>query len=111
MPNLAKTVPTKAKKIYTLLKQRKDLSAYDIGDRLNIFPNTVYRAMEPLLKLGLVEKTNEYPAKFKTKTGDEALGLYSSLLQQNFQEIFGIKPSSLPHGLLQLHFVRTRNEI
>lgn len=88
------------------------MTAKDIGKKLSIFPNAVYRAAKQLLELGMVEEVRQYPIKYRAKKSDEVIELYSSMIRQNFQEVFGFggRRTALPNSL-QLKFIRTRKEL
>lgn len=94
--------------VYRQLKN-KSQTASEIGKKLKIFPNAVYRSIKPLVDAGIVEGTPEYPEKFKAKSNDETMSLLTLLFQQNLQGAFGLKENK--QKLLQLTFIRTRDEL
>lgn len=95
--------------IHKLLKNDGSLTAKDIGKRLNIMPNAVYRATDQLLELGVVEKTKDYPIKFAAVTDSSAMGWFLVNAQRNFKEAFDIKPNLLDSvSTPTMSFVRTR---
>lgn len=109
---LLKSIPPQSTKIYGLLEDGKPRSAKDIGKRLNIFPNAVYRAIKQLLELGVVQELQEYPTKYKAKSASDAMELYSSIMRQNFQDAFqaqGDKHSN--EGKLNMSFITSRKEL
>jgi len=87
------------------------MTAKEIGKALKIFPNAVYKSTQPLLELGLVEKVSRYPVRFQAQQLTVAIQSYSSIINQNLQEIVGHIPrSSSIQSDLSLNFIRTRKE-
>ncbi len=107
-----KSIPPQSASVYKILEDRKPRSAKDIGKRLHILPNAVYRSIKQLLDLGFVERVVEYPVKFRAKSADEAMSLYSSIVLQNFQEVFKNEKIKLStHSLMQLVFIHSRKDL
>jgi sugar-specific transcriptional regulator TrmB len=108
---LLKSISPQAATIYRLLESRQAMSAKDVGKRLGIFPNAVYRAVRQLLELGIVEELNGYPKKYAARPLSEGLDLFSSIMRQNFQETFDKNNKSLGHrNFLKITFVQKRSQ-
>ena len=88
---LLKLFSPEAAKLYRLLIKNKPLSAKELGEKLKIYPNAVYRNMQELVSLGLADKLYGYPIKYKVRPTSEAMDLCSSVLRENFQQTFGFK--------------------
>lgn len=109
---LVKQPSPQAAQIYHLLGSGKAMPAKEIGKRLKIFPNAVYRAVRQLLALGFVEEIFSYPVKFQAKPASQALELYLGATRQSFGAAFGLQKNQLHvHKLLPLTFVQTRNQL
>lgn len=85
---MLKSISPKSVRIYNLLIKSGTLSAAQIGKKISIFPNTVYRNLKELMALGFVQKSNQYPAVYSAKSKNDAIGLYTNIIVQNFQEAF-----------------------
>lgn len=109
MPHgLLKSPSPQAGEIYRLLQNSKPMPAKEIGQRLKIFPNAVYRAVKQLLVLGFVEEIYSYPVKFQAKPVSQALELYLGATRQSFGAMFGLRHHPHIHKLLPLTFVQGR---
>lgn len=87
------------------------MSAKEIGKRLKIFPNAVYRAVKQLFVLGFVEEIYSYPVKFQAKPVSQALELYLGATRQSFGAAFGLQHHPHVHKLLPLTFVQRRQDL
>ncbi|MCL5666375.1 MAG: phospholipase D-like domain-containing protein [Patescibacteria group bacterium] len=106
---LLKVLTPQAAAVYKNLEENKAKSAKEIGEVLKIFPNTVYRAAKQLIELGLIKEVEKYPVKFIAKPASEGLDVFSSVMRQDFQNIFGRKTFTFcRHKLLDLVFVQKR---
>lgn len=92
-----------------LLGSSVPLSSKQIASKLNVVPNSVYRLTLPLIEMGLVTKTEQYPYQFKANPTDEALSLFL-LYQDNWfsRQFPKAKNSSEPLSFL---FVQSRDEL
>ena len=107
---LMKILSLQSGKIYKLLLKGKIMTAKSIGEELNIFPNAVYRALEPLSEMGLVRQLAKYPREFEAKPPDEAADLYSAFLRQDFQHLFQ-KNINLNGQTLGITFISKRKDL
>ncbi len=97
--------------IYQLLLKGKSLTARNIGKKLDIFPNTVYRAVKPLVAFGLVEQVDTYPVSFQAKSIETAIHSYTmsarTNLMRKFFSINDIKSNSFTDSL-DVSFIQNR---
>lgn len=105
---LLKTLSPQAAKVYQLLLKNSLLSVKEIGEKINIVPNTVYRDLKELEKLGLVETVKIYPIKYQAKSASAGLAIYTSLIRQNFYETFGLIDSGEEN--LKITFFQNRKD-
>jgi sugar-specific transcriptional regulator TrmB len=107
-----KLLPPQAANIYRLLKKRKELSAKDIGERLGIVPNSVYRNMRQLIQLGFVEELRGRPVRYSAKSDNDALDAYTAVVRQSFQQIFSAQAPvhTSASNLLPLTFIHSKKE-
>ena len=108
---LLKSIPPQSAKVYGFLTSHDARSAKEIAKALNIFPHAVYKAIQPILELGLVYKLPGYPTKFQARPMSEAVNIYSSVIGQNFLEAFGKHQTrGKTFFRLELNFIQTRKE-
>lgn len=74
--------------LYQLLLSSGTLNAKEIGEKMHIVPNSVYRAAEPLISLGMAEKLDSYPVTYRAVSPHSAANWYARALAQNFREAF-----------------------
>ena len=74
--------------IYRFLLEHQSATAKDIGKKLRIFPHAVYRSIIPLIQLGIVTRSEAYPAKFEMKSPAQAMESYLFTARSNFLETF-----------------------
>lgn len=114
-------VSPKSQQLYQmLLSSKSPLSAIQLATKLQVFPNTIYRFAEPLINMGLVVKTKDYPNKFEAKSIDEGLSLF--LLNQNdwffrqFSSPNHIKEINNSNNIseskqIKISFIKSRDEL
>lgn len=100
----------------TLLSSENPLSAKQLASKLGIFPATLYRLTEPLLKMGLILKTPSYPYLFSAKPADEGLSLFllsqTDWFSHNFRETGKNTPDAKKHSNeIQMSFIQSRDEL
>lgn len=109
---LLKSIPPQSTKIYSLLKDGAPRTAKYIAEQLNIFPNAIYRAIKQLLELGIVQKLQGYPIKYQVRSASDAMGLYSLIMRQNFQDVFKNKNNTHNNEqALNISFITNRKEL
>jgi sugar-specific transcriptional regulator TrmB len=104
-----KSISPKAAKIYGLLENHKAFTAREIGGRLGIFPNAVYRDIKDLLDIGLVELIKERPIRYKAKDKSAAMELCAAVIKQNLHDAFGLSEGD--KGTLKISFFNTRKDM
>lgn len=118
MNYLLKSVSPQTTQVYNLLLKQKALTARQIGKRLNILPNAVYRSIKPLIRLGCVEGLGNHPVQFRIKPINQALNSYLFASRENFLQTF------FPRGIttqktqdkklvesLNISFIKDRKEL
>lgn len=104
----------------TLLSSREPLNAKTLAEKLRIFPNSVYRLIDPLMDMGLITRTKKYPYKFIARPLNEGLSLF--LLNQNdwFSKEFShskkkgqaeAKREISEFQQVSISFIQSRNEL
>ncbi len=83
-----KAVSPQSTSIYSLLAMQGKLNAKQIGKTLKVLPHAVYRAVKPLVEIGVVRKIDEYPISFEAQSFSDAVDIFSQVIRQNFQETF-----------------------
>jgi sugar-specific transcriptional regulator TrmB len=105
-------VSRQSAKIYRLLSKSKVLSARQIADELNIFPNAVYRAAKPLAEFGMIEQLDGYPVRYKAVPANSAMNWYLRAAAQSFRREFGSlvsKPTN--DSLPTITFIKDREHM
>ncbi len=82
------------------------LTAKEIGKRLKIFPNAVYREIEKLKSLGLVVESSRRPIKFGAQNLEISSGVIFDLLKQGLYGTQDIQTQSL-----KINFIQTRKQL
>jgi sugar-specific transcriptional regulator TrmB len=77
-----------ARNVYDSVAKNGAMTAAEIAQELDILPNTIYRAAHHLLKLGVLEKTADYPAKFKVSGSNNAIDWYLLAARKSFETSF-----------------------
>lgn len=113
MPVVSNYVSPQALSIYKLLSANGTMTAKDIGDQLKVLPNAVYRANKQLLEMGIIEKSDSYPAVFSTIPVSSAIGWFLIQAQRDFKQTFGtdIKASAQPATSPNITFIKSRTDL
>ncbi len=110
-----KEISPQAASIYRLLINSQPMTAANIGERLDIYPHAVYRAVKSLTQIGLIDQSNEYPVQYKAKSSDDALNLYLNNARESFLSSFfahGIDTNaSVANKGLQTTFIKNRQDM
>lgn len=104
-------VPKQSIKLYKALATVGDMTARDLADKLNILPTAVYRAVKPLIGLGLVEERNTYPTTYRAGSSAIALKWYLRMSAQSFRKDFGVNPKSVDEALPSITFIKDRTSL
>jgi sugar-specific transcriptional regulator TrmB len=107
---LLKSISPQSVRVYILLLKNGPLSAAQIGKKIGILPNTAYRNLKELIRLGFVKQSSQYPAVYSAKPKSEAVGLYTNIIVQNFQEAFAMGADSKGDPL-KISFIQNRKDL
>lgn len=69
--------------VYRLLSKASSMTAKEIASKLGVLPHAVYRTAKKLIEMGLIEKTNSWPVRFRTVSPAKAIDSYL-LSQRNW---------------------------
>jgi sugar-specific transcriptional regulator TrmB len=81
-------LPAQARAAYKLLLAENDLTAAQIGTKLGVSPNAIYRSLETLRKFGCVVEQDTYPAMFKAVAPGESVERFLLLSREGFLSTF-----------------------
>lgn len=103
-------ITPQAKAIYSLLSDKKPLTAVQIADKLNILPHAVYRATKVLIDYGFVRKMGRYSTLYMKSDPEGPIDLYTSAMKTYLTEAFSAKnkPGS---NLLDISFIQSRDQL
>jgi sugar-specific transcriptional regulator TrmB len=107
-----KAVSGQSADVYRVLVHSGDLTARQIGKELGILPNSVYRAVKSLIALGMAEKLDEYPVRYRAKPANSAMDWYMRAAAQSFRQDFGndvTKPAD--NSLPTITFIKDRQHL
>lgn len=104
--------PPQSTSIFKLLLSEGEITAADIGQRLHIWPHSVYRALKPLIDMGCVTKSTARPVKYIARPYEEAANLYLQRQRDWFLDNF-FSSSNNSRTLVQpnISFIQTRQEL
>ncbi len=85
------SVPAQARDIYKLLLDKGNLNANQIGRKLDIFPNAVYRSTETLKKLGCISESKSYPVVYHATPPNQSVEKFLLLSREGFLSTFSYK--------------------
>jgi sugar-specific transcriptional regulator TrmB len=105
-------VPKQSKKVYKLLSESSELTAKQIAEELAILPNAVYRAMKPLVELGMAAQLSSYPMSYKASLRPDAMNWYLRAAAKSFTKDFGdLKPKAIDDSLPSITFIKDREHL
>ncbi|MBI4066907.1 hypothetical protein HY407_00860 [Candidatus Gottesmanbacteria bacterium] len=96
--------------IYSLLKNKKSLTAKEIGHTLHIFPNAVYRSIKYLIRYGFVAREGTYPVRFVAQEPKEAIELFTNEIHEDLAGLF-VSDDRETHQHFNISFVTTRKDL
>ncbi len=106
------SLPKQSSALYQLLLSRGTLNAKEIGEKMHIVPNSVYRAAKPLISLGMAEKLDSYPVTYKAVSPHSAANWYARALAQSFREAFSDKSNvALSPDAPSMTFIKDRQHM
>ncbi|OGM61428.1 hypothetical protein A2955_02995 [Candidatus Woesebacteria bacterium RIFCSPLOWO2_01_FULL_37_19] len=104
---------SQALRVYkTLLERGQPTTAKSLGGKLNIFPNSVYRAVKELEEHSLVEIINGRPLCFQARSADEAVDQLFFPYRERFLKYFSTDKkirTSVEYDF-GVSFIHSRNE-
>lgn len=103
-------ITPQAKEIYDLLSKEKKLTAAQIGEKLGIFPNAVYRAVDVMINFGFIKKIGRYPTFYIANNPNSPIDLYTNFLKAELSESLSTKLKN-KHTLLDLSFIQARSQL
>lgn len=109
MDDQIKLFPPQSLAVYRLLAHRVPMTAKDIGEKLGIFPNAVYRSLRPLIESGFVREVEVYPARFEANSYTDAIDFYSSKIRDSF--LSGFSQMTPGDEKIGISFIKTRTEL
>jgi hypothetical protein len=107
-------VPQQSRDVYSTLSELGVVTAKEIATKLAIMPNTVYRAMRPLLALGVAEELKGRPIRYRVVPSAAAEEWYVRSALQAYRRDFSSKgklPSNLNDTLPSLSFIKDRRSL
>ena len=108
-----------AQKLYhILLTVNASLSARQLGVRLHVVTNSVYRLTDELIQIGLINRTGQRPYLFSAKPANQGLSLFLLTQHDWFSKQFPKSMSNKiaknkipPSQQISLSFVQSRDEL
>jgi|GEM_PF-1895263 len=106
------TVPKQSVSIFKALSTAGDLTAKELAAQLHILPNAVYRAIKPLIELGMVEVLPTYPTTYRADSMSAALEWYLRAAVRSFQRDFAVPgPKTVEDNLPSITFIKDRDNL
>jgi len=104
--------PQAAEVYKELLTINNQITAKALGERLNIFPNSIYRLIDELKNFGMVKILNGRPSRFQAFPVDVAVDKLFLQYQNWFFSNFPLKNEehSVANDDLGVSFIRSRDE-
>lgn len=106
---LLRSIAPQSVQVYNLLIKAGPLTASRIGRKMGILPNTAYRNLKELMRIGFVQKSGDYPATYAAKSKHESVGLYTNIILQNFEQAFAAAAST--ESNLKISFFQNRTDL
>ncbi len=109
-----KTKPPLSKQtreIYSLLLKEGPLSAEEIGKKLNIFPNAVYRLTKQLLVLGCLIQSGSRPTIFHAISPTDSVETFSLIQKEWFLKTFLSNNSNNQSNMPIISFIESREDM
>ncbi len=102
-------VPKQSIRVFKVLSASGDLSAKQIAEQANVLPNTVYRAMKPLIQLGMVEELATYPVTYRASSLSVAREWYLRAALESFKKDFGLAAVTSTKNQPTITFIKNRD--
>ena len=95
---------------HILLRSNTPLSTKELAHKMQIVPSAIYRLTKPLIKMGLIIRTERYPSVFIAKPLDEGLSLFIMGQSDWFTKQFS-QTVSKKSDQIAFSFVQSRDEL
>ena len=82
------SITPQGRAVEKLLLKKGALTAKEIASKLDIFPNAVYRSIQPLVHFGFIRKEGKYPIVYSAQNPDSGIGIYAEAVKK---ELFSPK--------------------
>ena len=105
------TVPHQSAEVYRVLEGSKGMTAKQVAKELKVLPNTVYRAVKPLLEFGMIEELGGYPANYKALPPNSAMNWYLRAAAQSFRHDFGVQAGKKDDSAPSITFIKNREHL
>lgn len=89
------SISPQAVEIYRLLSKEQHLTAKEIADKLNIFPNAVYRSTKVLTQFGFIEQIGKYPIRYTSRPSADGLDSYTQSVRKTLLNSLSINIQNL----------------
>lgn len=103
-------LPAQARATYKLLLAENNLTAAQIGDKLGVSPNAIYRSLETLRKFGCVIEQDTYPAIFTAIAPGESVERFLMLSREGFLSTFNKDEKDRVENV-QINFIKDHSTI
>ncbi len=103
-------LPAQARAAYTLLLRDNNLTAAQIGEKLGVSPNAIYRSLETLRKFGCVIEQDTYPAIYRAVPPSESVERFLLLSREGFMSTFSKNERSQSDDV-QINFIKDHGTI
>ena len=104
-------VPKRSSLIYKQLCKAHHGTAKELAKKVHCTPNAVYRDIQPLISLGLVEQSNERPARYVVTPQKYAEELYVNTALRIFREQFSLSQITSSDSIPSISFIKDRKEM
>jgi len=103
-------LPAQARAAYKLLLAENNLTAAQVGAKLGVSPNAIYRSLETLRKFGCIIEQDTYPATFKAVAPRESVERFLLLSREGFLSTFDKGEQSKAEDV-QINFIKDHDTI
>ena len=103
-------LPAQARATYKLLLAENGLTAAQIGAKLDVSPNAIYRSLETLRKFGCIVEQATYPATFKAIAPSESVERFLLLSREGFLSTFSNDEKDKAEDV-QINFIKDHSTI
>ena len=108
---MVKSLSPQARRIFRFLLNGKTHTIHELSQQLNILPNTIYREIEKLNGLNLIEKGTSYPLQVSAKNYPSALQGYLLSQQAWFLQEFTSPGSTNSQSECEITLIKSRPQL